>query len=262
MIVSINGKLATQDEARIDPRDRGFTLGDALYETIRIRDGEPLRLQRHFARLDSGLRLLGFPAPIDQADITETIRTVLAANELVDAAVRLTVSRGPAARGIAPDPMARQTIVVGAAPYVAPVPAAAILATVTRRNEHSPLSRVKSTNCLDSVLARIEAGQRGADEALLANVAGRIAEATAANLFAVIDGVLATPPVADGALPGIMRAELIDRLGATEHPLWPADLAKATELFLTSSLGVRPILALDGRAVPQGPASERARSLV
>jgi branched-chain amino acid aminotransferase len=261
MIVSINGRLVPQDEARIDPRDRGFTLGDALYETIRIRDGEPLRLGRHFSRLQSGLRLLGFPAPVDEAAVAETIRAVLAANGLGDAAVRVTVSRGPAARGIAPDPAARPTIVVGAASFAAPGPLTAMIATVTRRNEHSPLARIKSTNCLDSILAKIEAGQRGADEALLLNGAGRLAEGTASNLFAVIDGALLTPPIADGALPGVMRAELIDRLGAVEHPLQPADLARAAELFLTSSLGVRPVTMLDGRAIPQGPASARAAEL-
>lgn len=260
MIVSINGTLAAVENARIDPRDRGFTLGDGLYETIRVRDGMPLRIGRHFSRLSQGLRLLGFP-PIDEAAIGESVAAVLTRSKLDAAVVRVTVSRGLAARGIAPDANASPTIIVAATSYVAPEPVAMITATVTRRNEHSPLSRVKSTNCLDAVLARIEAGEGKAGEALLLNVAGRVAEATAANLFAVIDGALLTPPVADGALPGIMRAELIERLGAREASLRPGDLERATELFLTSSLGIRPVVALDGREVARGPVAERAADL-
>ncbi|HLG86188.1 MAG TPA: aminotransferase class IV [Alphaproteobacteria bacterium] len=260
MIFSVNGKLVAPDEARIDPGDRGFTLGDGLYETIRVRNGAPLRLERHFDRLARGLALLGLP-PVDPASIGDSIRAVLTANALEEAAVRITVSRGPAARGIAPEPDPRPTIVIGVSPYLAPAPVSLITATVTRRNEHSPLSRVKSTNCLDAILARIEASDRGAGEALLLNTAGRVAEATIANLFAVVDGALLTPPIADGALPGIMRGAVIEGMGAREQSLTPSDLAGAEELFLTSSLGIRPVTILDGRPLRRGRAGAQATML-
>lgn len=261
MIVWIDGRLTPIDEARIDPRDRGFTLGDGLYETIRAARGRLLRLDRHFARLADGLRLLGFPPIAGDTILADAMRAVLAANGLDEAAIRLTVSRGPAARGIAPDPAGRPTVVAAAAPYAPPAPLAAITATVTRRNQHSPLSRVKSLNCLDAVLARIEASERGAAEAILLNTEGRVAETTAANLFAVIGDALVTPPVGDGALPGVMRADILARLGAEERALTPADLAAAEEIFLTSSLGIRPVIDLDGRPLAAGPAAARAAAV-
>ena len=260
MILCVNGTLFDAGEARIDPSDRGFTLGDGLYETIRARDGSPLRLERHFDRLAQGVALLALPA-IDRVGIADSIRAVLAANALRDAAVRVTVSRGPAARGLAPNADPKPTVVIGASPYVVPAPVTLITATVTRRNEHSPLSRVKSTNCLDAILARIEASERGADEALLLNTAGRVAEGTIANLFAVVDGALVTPPVADGALPGVMRGALIEPMGAREQSLTPNELARAEELFLTSSLGIRPVTMLDGRPIARGPAGALAATL-
>jgi branched-chain amino acid aminotransferase len=260
MILSINGKLLASDESRIDPSDRGFTLGDGLYETVRVRDGAPLRLESHFERLARGLTLLGLPA-IDPAAVSDSIRAVLAANALEEAAVRITVSRGPAARGLAPNPDPTPSIVIGASPYIGPAPVSLITAAVTRRNEHSPLSRIKSTNCLDAILARLEASERGADEALLLNTASRVAEATIANLFAVLDGALVTPPIADGALPGIMRGVVIEAMGASEQSLAASDLARAEELFLTSSLGVRPVTTLDGRPLQRGRAGAEAAKL-
>jgi branched-chain amino acid aminotransferase len=257
MKIWMDGALTDIEKARIDPRDRGFTLGDGLYETIRVSDGRILRLDKHLARLAAGLRLLRIASPFDETALTRALGETLDANTLSDAVLRLTISRGPAARGMAPDPAGQPTTMITAAPYSRPGPSRAVIATATRRNEHSPLSQVKSTNCLDSVLARIEAAERGGDEAILLNTAGRIAEASAANLFALIGGMLVTPPVADGALPGILRAEIIARLGATERPLSPADLTQSDEIFLTSSLGVRPVISLDGRVIPAGGMAAR-----
>jgi branched-chain amino acid aminotransferase len=253
MICWIDDRLGQIGEVRVDPRDRGFTLGDGLYETIRATGGEPLRLDRHFARLRDGLSLLDIPLTVDEAGLTHAIRAVLSGNALADGVVRLTVSRGVGARGLPPDPAAKPTVVITAAPYHAPTPARTMVATITRRNAASPLSRIKVTSCADSILARIEATRSGFDDAILLNNAGDVAEATAANLFAVIDGALTTPPVADGALPGVMRGTIIDRMPVEERSLTPEDLAGASELFLTTSLGIRPLVGLGARTVPVGP---------
>ena len=253
MICWIDGRLGPIGEARIDPRDRGFTLGDGLYETIRAMNGGPMRLDRHFARLRDGLDVLDIPLAVDEAELTDAMRAVLAGNALADGVVRLTVSRGVGARGLPPDPTAKPTVVITAAPYHAPTPGRAMIATVTRRNALSPLSRIKVTSCADSILARIEATRLGFDDAILLNGAGHVAEATAANLFAVIDGTLVTPPVADGALPGVMRGAIIDRMPVEERSLIPDDLIGATELFLTTSLGIRPLIGLGKRTIPVGP---------
>jgi branched-chain amino acid aminotransferase len=258
MTVWCNGQLTSTENARIDPRDRGFTLGDGLYETIRVRDGRLLRIDRHFARLGEGLKLLDIRLKLDENALISAMLSVLKANDLTgNAVLRLTVSRGLAARGLAADPTARPTVVISAASYTPPQPVRVMVATVTRRNALSPVSRVKSTNCLDSILARLEATQNGADDAILVNGEGWVAEATAANVFAVIDGVLVTPPVRDGALPGVMRAAVTSHLPLGECSLSVDDLARAGEIFLTSSLGIRPVTAFENLELPVGPIATR-----
>jgi branched-chain amino acid aminotransferase len=257
MIAWIDGRLGPIGEARIDPRDRGFTLGDGLYETIRATGGEPQWLDRHFARMSDGLNVLDIPLTVDEAGLADAMCAVLAVNRLADGVVRLTVSRGVGARGLSPDPAAKPTVVITAAPYHAPAPARVTIATVTRRNALSPLSRIKTTSCADSILARIEATRLGFDDAILLNGAGLVAEATAANLFVVIDGTLVTPPVGDGALPGVMRGAVIDRMPVEERSLVPGDFGRASEIFLTSSLGIRPIVALADRTLAIGETSSQ-----
>ncbi|PWC94851.1 2-keto-4-methylthiobutyrate aminotransferase [Azospirillum sp. TSO5] len=255
MTIWLNGRLMPAADARIDPADRGFTLGDGLFETIRIKDGAPRHLPRHLDRLGAGAALLRLPLPYDAADLIGAMTALIEAVGLTDGVVRLTLSRGTGARGVLPPADARPTLLMTAAPAAHMTsPVAAIIAGCTRRNEHSPLSRLKSLNYLDSILARQEAAERGADEALLLNGAGRLAESSVANLFLSIGGRLLTPTVADGALPGIRRALILERHGAEETPLTPDDLARADEVILTNSLGLRPLVAVDGRPVGSGTA--------
>lgn len=255
MAVWLNGTIVEEGAAAISPGDRGFTLGDGLFETMAVRNGRILRLDAHRARLEAGARVLELPLP--PLDLEAVAAAVLRANGLSDAALRLTVTRGSGPRGVLPPARPSPTVLLAAAPFPAPVPpAACVTATVTRRNEHSPLSRIKCLNYLDNILARQEAQRRGADDAILLNTAGRVAEATAATLFVVCGGRLLTPPVSDGALPGVLRAAVLERDGE-EAPLTPAALAACEEAFLTSSLGLRPVAAIDGRPLPrvgEGPA--------
>jgi branched-chain amino acid aminotransferase len=257
MTIWCNGQLLSVESTRIDPRDRGFTLGDGLYETIRVRDGRILRVDRHFARLGDGLKLLDIRLKVDENALTGAMLAVLRANALSDAALRLTVSRGVAQRGMAPDPTARPTVVISAVAYAPQPPARVMVSTVTRRNAASPISRVKTTSCLDSILARMEAVQHGVDDAILLNGEGWVAEATAANIFAVIDGVLVTPPIRDGALPGVMRAAVMSHMPLGECSLSVDDLARAGEIFLTSSLGIRPVVVFEHLPLPIGPVTTR-----
>jgi branched-chain amino acid aminotransferase len=257
MTIWCNGQLLAPESARIDPRDRGFTLGDGLYETIRVRDGRLLRIDRHFARLGEGLRLLDIRLKVDENALTGAMLAVLRADGLSDAALRLTVSRGVAARGMAPDPTARPTVVISAVAHAPPEPARVMVTTVTRRNAASPISRVKTTSCLDSILARMEAVRHDMDDAILLNGEGWVAEATAANIFAVIDRVLVTPPIRDGALPGIMRAAVMSHVPLGECSLSVDDLARADEIFLTSSLGIRPVTLFEHLSLPVGPVATR-----
>ena len=246
MTVWLNGRLV--DAGVIDATDRGFTLGDGLFETVRVRAGAPVFFDRHLARLRDGARVLDIPVPAADAALAEAVAALLAAEGLADGHVRVTLTRGPAPRGVLPPASPNPTLLVTAGPVPAAAPARLVVAEVTRRNEMSPLSRIKSLNYLDNILARQEAARRAAEDAVLLNTAGRVAETTIANLFAVIDGVLVTPPVAEGALPGIMRGLIVERIGAVERPIAPSELHHADALFLSNSLGLRPVAALDGRA--------------
>jgi len=251
MIVWLNGALVPADAPGIAPTDRGFTLGDGLFETMRVAQGTVLRLEAHLARLAAGAQVLALP--LAGLALADAVAAVVAANAVDTGVVRLTVTRGSGPRGVLPPRDPRPTVLASAAasPAAQAAPARVMTCTVTRRNEMSPLSRIKSLNYLDNILARQEADAHGLDDAILLNTRGRVAEASYANLFAVCDGVLVTPPIAEGALPGIMRAEILTH-GAREQALSPQDLQGAEEVFLSTSLGLRPVAELDGRAFAGG----------
>lgn len=246
----LNGALRPTDRVAIDPTDRGFTLGDGLFETMRVADGRPTHLCRHLLRLHAGAALLRIAVPWDDDALEAGLLATIDSEAVRDGSARLTVSRGPAPRGVLPLPPDRPTGLITAAPAApASGPVRAILCTTTRRNEFSPVSRIKSLNYLDGVLARMEAERAGAGDALLFNTRGLLAEASAANLFVLQGGRLSTPPVADGALPGIRRALLIERCAAVEASLLPDALFGADAVFLSSSLGLRAVATLDDRTL-------------
>ncbi|CCG41411.1 aminotransferase class IV [Magnetospirillum molischianum] len=248
MIVWLNGTLIA--EPRLDPSDRGFTLGDGLFETIRIVKGHPRHLGQHLDRLVQGCRVLRMPLPYDADTIGQGIVDLLAALGLTEATLRLTLTRGPAPRGLLPPAQPTPTLLMSAAAAAPPAgPTRLIVATVTRRNEHSPLSRLKSLNYLDNILARQEAADRGADDALLLNGQGRVTDTTIATLFARIDGQVVTPPVAEGVLPGIGRSLVLAAGIGSEREIPLDDLRRAKAIVLVNSLGVRPVIALDGESV-------------
>lgn len=279
LLLWVNGELLPAGEAAVDPRDRGFTLGDGVFETMRVRGGAVLRIERHLSRLRAGAGVLGLsPLPRDE-DLADAIAMTLAANGLTeglaDATVRLTVTRGvPKSRGLLPEAEARPSLVVHTEPFTG-YPAElydrglrSVVSGIPR--ERSPLARVKSLNYLDNVLARREAEAREADDALLLNTAGDLDCASAANLFLVVDDILVTPGVASGALPGTVRGLLLTELASqaglevVERAVRPAELRSATEGFLTNALlGVMPLTAVDGLPIgagAPGPTSLRLRA--
>lgn len=262
-VIWLNGALLPAAGVRLDPTDRGLLLGDGLFETLLLRDGAVVRLDAHLARLAAGAAVLGLPLTPDRDTLATALRATAAANNLDAGSLRLTLTAGPAPRGLPRPAIPAPTLMITAAPPAPPPPPARVLiATVTRRNERSPLSRVKSLNYLDQILARNEAEAAGLDDALLRNGRGDVVCASAANLFAVLaDGRPVTPPLADGALPGTRRAAVLAALGATEHSLRPADLRTAREVFLTSSLSARAVVAVDGHPIGDGapgPCAARA----
>ncbi|WP_374649957.1 aminotransferase class IV [Dongia sp.] len=261
MMIWLNGQLLPADRARIDPRDRGFTLGDGLFETLCALDGHPLDLAAHLARLARGSTVLELPLPVEATEVATAISQVLEENGFSKgrATLRLTLSRGVGSRGLLMplDPKPNLVITAGSFPQV---PSHFDAATVPiRRNEGSPLSRIKSLNYLDNVLAQQQAQGAGAQEALMLNNRGRIAGFARGNLFALIGDTWVTPPLADGVLDGITRAKILKNaekggIDLSENSLERADIDLFRGLFITNSLlGCVPIARLDGREMRLDP---------
>ena len=253
-----------------DPSDRGLTLGDGLFDTLTVFAGRPFRLQPHLDRLRQGLTAIGLA--IDPARIDRAIEAMLATVAGRDAILRTTVTRGGGARGVALPAQPMPTVMAAVADWS---PALVFqpqhLASVSiARNERSPLSRLKTLSYLEAILGLEEARRAGAGDALFANTTGRIAASSMANVFAVFPDRIITPPVSDGVLPGIIRAELLS-MGALagrpviEASLMPEDLSQVSEMFLTNSVRlVTPVSRLDSRDLPgtRGPAARAALGLL
>lgn len=258
-VVWLNGRLLLAGRAQIDPSDRGLLLGDGLFETMRATNGAVPLLDRHLDRLHAAAEELDIPVPIDDEFLPDACASLLRANRLNDAVVRLTLTRGPGPRGLLPPDEAAPTLLMAAYPLPGNLqPARTVVAEVTRRNQRSPLSRMKTLGYLDNLLALREAHDRGADDALLLNTVGHVACATAANLFVIEQDRLLTPPPSEGVLPGVTRglvfelAEEID-VECREEPLPPERLAHVAAAFLTSCItGLRSIVSIDGQTVGGG----------
>jgi branched-subunit amino acid aminotransferase/4-amino-4-deoxychorismate lyase len=243
------------DPSVIPIDDRGFLLGDGLFETVLFKAGQPVLWDAHVARLIRGCAAIGLPLPDAERLRTEARRAV-ADRRLgaARAAVRLTWTAGSGGRGlIRPEPPTPRLAVSAAASARAEAPATVVISAI-RRNARSPSARLKSVNYLDNVLARREAQEAGADEALLLNTAGHAACASAANLFWIADGRLYTPSLGCGVLDGVMRAQVIAAAPVEEVRANLDTLLKAEAAFLTNSLiGVRGVKVLAGRHLGSHP---------
>ena len=264
MYVHLNGRMVEEADARITVFDRGFLYGDGIFETMRAAAGSIFRFERHFERLRGSADRIGLALPVGAAGLLADCGTLLRANGLREARLRVTVTRGPGRPGDyvgAPGPATR---VITAAPFVPLDPALAAagvaVALVSRRQPAADVidPSIKSTSRLHLVLARREATASGAFEAILLDAAGRLAEGTASNLFLVRAGRLLTPPAPGVGLPGVTREAVLELaqaagIGVSEESLPAAVLFDAEEAFLTNtSWEVLPVTRADGRQVGNG----------
>jgi branched-chain amino acid aminotransferase len=268
--VWVNGRIEAADAPVLTAFDRGFQLGDAVFETLRARGGHPTELAEHAARMRRSAAGLGIELAVDLEErLGEAVDEILAAESLTgptaDASVRITVSRGSFfGRGLLPpDEHPRPTIVVQAWPVPAP-PAAHLevglhlVASSVRRDPENPLNALKTTSRADYVYARIEARTAGADDALFLTIDGYLSEATSANLFLVRDGRLATPSLGCAILPGTTRDWILRwgrdvGLDPAEGLLTARDLHEADEAFLSSSVaGILPVTRFAGESIGNG----------
>lgn len=260
----VDGALVPRAQAAIPIDDFAVRYGAACFETMLARHDRVFRLDAHLDRLMQGLTAMRVQPP-DRVQLRAAVDATLHAAALAEASVRLTVTAGS---GHAPDlrnaQQPRVIVTVDAAPSA---PAAARLRiTTVRIDAHRPLAAVKTAQFLPYLLARLEAQEAGADDALLLNGAGLVAEAASANIFVAQDGRLLTPNIASGALPGITRAAVIGAataagIEARETAITLDTLAQADEVFLTSSVrGIQRVSQIDGAPPASAPCSWRARA--
>ena len=266
--VSIDGQIVAEHEAKISVLDHGLLYGDGLFEGIRVRAGRIFRLGQHLARLQLGARSLGLDLPFDAEQQARIVSDTVSAFGRREAYVRLIVTRGEGPLGVDPSTCKRPTVIcivaeIGLFSAEQRAQGLSLLTSSYRRpNPDVQDVAIKTLNYLNSVLAKQEARQRGADEALLLNQSGRVAEAAVANVFAVRGRTLSTPPAIDGCLEGINRGAVMDLardLGwsVSERSLGRRDLLAADEVFLTGSgAGVIGVRSLDGRAIGRGLTGE------
>ena len=275
----LNGELVPREEATVSVDDRGFRYGDAVFETCRAYGGEVYAWDRHVDRLRESCETLGM-AEAAPDDLAVRVAETLEANDLADAYVRISVSRGVQPGKLTPQPDVDPTVVV----YVKPLPRggvdgepvwngpAVVQSVKTRRVPGAALpADAKTHNYLNAILARLEL-RRAAndsyrpDEALMRDVDGNVAEGASSNLFFVDDGVLKTP-TARSLLPGITRELVVELAEAEGFPVETGrysldDIREAGEAFLTNSTWeLRPVERVDGIAVGDGPMTSLLRRL-
>lgn len=277
MLIFLNGGFVPEERAVVSVFDRGFLYGDGLFETILVRNGKPFRWAQHLERLQRGADFLKIKLPFAPDALREFARELIEKNSLSDALLRITLSRGVGLRGYSPKGAEKPTLVMTLHPIGAPNSRSASYKTISpladqeigapprwklitssfRLPANEPLAQFKTANKLAQVLARAEADDAGADEALLLNTDGFIVEGASSNLFWVKDGIICTPSVASGVLAGVTRAvvlELCEKLilPVQEITITPDELRQAEGVFLTlSTLGVVEAAALDGSALAQ-----------
>jgi branched-chain amino acid aminotransferase len=279
-IFFLNGREIEPGAPALLADDRGFTLGDGLFETLRGYGGVPFQLQAHLARIQRSARRIGIEAPAELADqvlaaleaFRRAPRRGAADAAISDCAIRITISAGGGDRpGLLRSGVGTATTVVMVQEFRPAVEwyrrGVRVVTAEGRLNEFSPTAGLKRLGYLDSIVTLERAREQGADDAIWLDTRGHLAEATASNLFLVTeDDLLLTPPQGCGILPGLTREavlELAPRLGlaAREQELRPEHLTGAAEAFLTNSLReIVPVCAFDGVALGSGrpgPVTER-----
>ncbi|MDZ4773465.1 MAG: aminotransferase class IV [Planctomycetota bacterium] len=282
ILVHVGGRLVPRGEARVSVFDASVQGGDAVWEGLRVYAGRVFQLDEHVGRLLASAKALAFDGVPTRADVKRAVFETFVANDMRDGAhARLTLTRGEKiTSGMNPLFNRAGTCLIVLAEWkalVRPETGVKWITASVRRNAPACLdSRIHHANLLNNILAKIEANHAGADDALMLDVEGFVAETNAANVFLVRKGSVSTP-FADHCLPGITRALVIELcraadIACVERRLTLADFHTADEVFSTGTLGaLTPVAAIDGRTIADAPGpitrrlsnmyAERARSL-
>lgn len=259
MLAYVNGRVMPEQEATISIFDRGFLYGDAIFELIRVYGGRLFLWDLHRDRWEAGCKLLRMSSPLSAELLRGVIADLVRRNETKEGLVRVTLSRGVGARGYSPKTAVAPSLVV----TVHPVPErAATLKVVTsswRLQNRDPLAGAKHANKLLQVLARAEADEKQADEALLLNDRGEVVEGTSSNLFWVEGETVHTAPLEAGVLPGTTRAFVLELARQTgcdvqESRVQPARLLEMDGVFLTSTaIEIAEVGMMNGKRLKSAP---------
>lgn len=262
--IYIDGKFYSEANAKVSVFDHGLLYGDGIFEGIRFYNGRVFRLGEHLDRLWDSARSICLEIPMTRAGMTEAVLETIRQNHLRDGYIRLIVTRGVGNLGLNPEQCKSPSVIIIAATIALYHESfyrkgLTIVTCATRRCNAAALNpAVKSLNYLNNVMARIEANLAGADEALMLNDAGNVAECTADNVFVVKRGQIVTPPVASGALRGITRSVVFEIAAELEIKTLKADITRndiyvADECFLTGTAAeIIAVVKADGRSIGNG----------
>ena len=268
-LVYINGELVPESEAKISVFDHGFLYGDGVFEGIRAYRGVVFKLREHIERLYDSAKFLRIEIPMSREELMEAILETVRRNGLSDCYIRVVVTRGVGDLGLDPRKCEKPSIIIIArpmAPLLGKRVVSLIISSVRRDGVDATNHQAKSLNYLNNILAKLEAINAGADDAVMLDSRGFVSEATGENIFIVKDGRIMTPPPTSGILLGITRGciiELARNLGyeVMERELTPFDLITADEAFLTGTAAeIVPVESVNGRKIGEkvpGPITER-----
>lgn len=249
--------LADPGAAAIRITDHGFTVGDGVFEAVKVVDGKPFALDLHLSRLERSARGLGLEPPALDV-VRQGVAAVLAPAHLALGRLRITLTAGPAPLGSGRGTH-RPTLVVVAVAMDATADTTSIVTVPWPRNERSAIAGLKTTSYAENVVALAHAREDGASEAIFANTAGHLCEGTGSNVFYVVGGELRTPTLASGCLAGVTRALVLDWCGGREvdEPIRVAE--HADEVFLVSTTrDVQAVTRWGAREIAVGPITQHA----
>jgi branched-chain amino acid aminotransferase len=276
-LVYVNGRWLPEERALVPANDHGFLYGDGIYETLRVYGGRVFLIDAHLRRLEASAKGIGLRLPLKRAAFAGLLAESVARQRLDEAVIRLTVTRGAGPYGFDPRLCPTPTVVVAARAFHGYPPAFhakglnLAVVSVPRNNAAALPPSVKSTSCLNGILAKMEAIRMKADEGLFLTDRGHLAEGTVSNIFLVHRGRLLTPRLDGDLLPGTTRSLVLRLAGAFRLPvhetlLRPEQLRTADEIFLTNTtmevMPVGRVLFADrspARRLPVGPVTKRLR---
>jgi aminodeoxychorismate lyase len=263
MMYVVNGRLVPSDQALVSVMDRGFLYGDGLFETIRVYHGVPFCWRQHIERLKRGAGYLKIRLAYSTSELRDLTSRLLEHNQLTEAVIRITLTRGRGPRGYSIGEACDPVLVMSLHPApelpATSTPGWRLLTSSIRVPTGDPLAQVKSCNKLHQILARHEAETEGMEDALLLNTEGQVTETTSANLFWLEDDTVCTAPVDDGLLPGVTREFVLDlcssmRIPTRETSALPQTVLNSGAVFLTlSTLELVEVTHLDSIRLKRSP---------